>query len=379
MFVKSFFQFSFHLAQQCALAAIRRSRRMAEMMLTAIVVLGGCAAQPSRDCANWHTIEFFENASLRDVKNCLAAGEDANATDELQRTPLMFAADRGKVDLALLLMHAGADVNAMSDQGFGPLYLAAGQAGWRPHLTTALLAAGADSMARNREGQTPLHVAVLAQPWQRLADPAVIDALLAAGADPNAKANQGETPLHYALAWDYHGPFVTRLLAAGANVSERDLMGSTPLHYAAGGLSLDAVTTLLAAGADVAARDRHHSTPLHRAAGANSTEAAAALLAAGADPNARDRFGATPLHRAATWHGDAAMILVLVDGGANVQAQDSSGATPLHRAVYWNNANVVATLLAAGAESSATDNFGDSVRDFAERRIPKNAEIIALL
>lgn len=286
---------------QVPLFTLLSHRCLAAPTVLAALFSTACSTFPSAkvpdECAAWNTVEFFETASVEMVRACLAAGRDANAVDDEERTPLMGAAAFGKEEQALALLRVGADVNARDDYGDGPLYFVAGNAGWHLRLVEALLAAGADPTAANRQGQTPLHVAALeAKPPQPPTDPGVIDALVAAGAAINARDNEGHTPLHYALQGNVRMPLMARLLAVGADVSARDLMENTPLHWAATGPSFDAVAMLLAAGADATARDRGDSTPLHRASYAHTPQTVVALLAAGADANARNRFGATPLH-----------------------------------------------------------------------------------
>lgn len=381
MFVSTFFNFFFLHVRN---SLFRRRFRLIGFGVATLAGCGlfaACAVGPPSACADWNTLKFFEDASVRVVSACLAAGADPNAADERQRTALMFTAALGKEKQALALLRQGAAANARDDLGNGPLYYAVAHTGWSRRLAAALLAADADAAAHNTQGQTALHVAVMdAKPSMPETSLAIIDALLAAGADVNAQTNQGETPLHYALMRNYHAPFATRLLASGADIAARDQMGSTPLHYAAGGPSFNAVALLLAAGANAKAKDRHDSTPLHRAAYAQSPRTAMALLAAGADPNARNRFGATPLHIAATWHTDPAFLRALIVGGAVVDARDLSGGTPLHRGAYWSGVPaIVATLLDAGAEPTAVDHFDDTAHDFAAKRNAPNAAISALL
>jgi ankyrin repeat protein len=92
-------------------------------------------------------------------------------------------------DVAAYLQEHGDEVNRAGGEGFTPLHLAAQQ----QHAAVAviLIAAGADLNARNRFGNTPL--------WGALynvhdGDGEVVRVLLDAGADPDAENNYGASP-----------------------------------------------------------------------------------------------------------------------------------------------------------------------------------------
>lgn len=92
-------------------------------------------------------------------------------------TPLMHAIHKGQPEAALLLIAAGADVNARANNDVTPLLLAAGEGDAR--LVKALLARGANPRARTADGATPLANALAAGAGD------VVDALLAA--DPRLR------------------------------------------------------------------------------------------------------------------------------------------------------------------------------------------------
>ncbi len=151
--------------------------------------------------------------SLTEVRALLADGADVNASQGDGMTALHWAADRGDVALGLLLIDAGASVEARTRIGaYTPLHLAsrAGEAS----LVVALLDAGADGTARTTTGGAqPIHFAA-ASP-----DGAVVRALIANGADPDARDEALEqTPLMFAAGAGRIEP-TKALLEAGADVS----------------------------------------------------------------------------------------------------------------------------------------------------------------
>ena len=164
MLVKPFFDFFSCVRQVVDFGGFWVLKRLT-LGLASAAILGACAA-PTRagGCLNWNTAEFFERAPLHEVETCLAMGADANATDDRQRTPLLFATGLGREEVALALLAGGARPTARSDDGDTALLLAhgTGHLGWSLRLTTALLAAGADPNVANVRGFTALHGAVMA-------------------------------------------------------------------------------------------------------------------------------------------------------------------------------------------------------------------------
>jgi ankyrin repeat protein len=249
-------------------------------------------------------------------------------------TPLLFAAREGHLEIARILVEAGADLERPSANGTRPLVVAI----TNNHMELALflLEKGADpDAADNFYRRTPLYAAVemrnpdytrdTATPVADARDPMdVIKALLARGANPNARANT--TP--------FRGFY-----QVSANWANFD--GQTPFLRAALSGDITLMRTLLDHGADPNLGTNDGATPLMAAAGINWVvaqtfsrsddeflEAARLCLERGADVNAVNSQGFAAVHGAAN-RGFDAMIRLLAEHGATLDLKDKQGRTPM--------------------------------------------------
>lgn len=185
------------------------------------------------------------------VNLLLDYGADLEIHDaEDNMCPLAIAAKRGQVDLVRLLLQRGANVHALSGNGFSALHYAAES----DHVDVAqlLIDNGADVNSRKPKsfekdpGTTPLHLAALNGNIK------MAQFLLEHGAEVNAieysplvyrgvsgwrepkpgpALNRGRTPLHYAAM---HNQLETAeyLLKQGVDVNKQDLYNWTAFDYA---------------------------------------------------------------------------------------------------------------------------------------------------
>jgi ankyrin repeat protein len=129
------------------------------------------------------------------VRQLIKQGLDVNAAQPDGMTALHWAAQRGDVGGAQMLMYAGARVDAVTRNGnYTPLHLAARSG--RAAAVKALLAAGADVNAVTTTGAvTALHFAA------SNGDPATVSALLDKGAPVDTREGAwGQTPLMWAAS-----------------------------------------------------------------------------------------------------------------------------------------------------------------------------------
>jgi ankyrin repeat protein len=259
------------------------------------------------------------------VRAALARDADVNATRVDGSTALHWAVERDDLDLADLLLRAGAGVATRTREGVAPLQLAAVNGSAR--MVRRLLEAGADpNTALTPAGDTALMLAA------RTGRADAVGVLLEAGADANAAETWGGTT---ALMWavsEGHLGATRALLDAGADVNARS-------HYvaAANGRGFEGRTPR-AGGAepDVAEFASGWLTPLMFAAREGNAGLARILVDAGADVNAVTGDGKTPL-ALAIFNGGYEVASFLVERGADVNRADAQRFTPLFWAVDRRN------------------------------------------
>lgn len=116
--------------------------------------------------------------------------------------------------------------------------------------------------------------------------------------------------------------------------------------------------TLLDAKADPGIRDAYRRTPLHVAAYAGHHDAMRMLVAAGADPNAleNDRYDMATI--AAVANDVATLRLALALGNRAGNTTSRYDGTALIAAAHLGHAEVVRTLIGAGAPLDHVNNLG---------------------
>ncbi|KAE9621535.1 hypothetical protein Lal_00033022 [Lupinus albus] len=243
----------------------------------------------------------------------------------------------GQPDCMRELLLAGADPNAVDDEGESVLHRAIS----KKYTDCALMIlenGGCRSMAiLNSKNLTPLHLCVAT--W----NVAVVKRWLeVATSDEIAKAIDIRSSIGTALCMaaaskkdhESEGRELVRiLLAAGADPSAQDSQnGRTVLHTAAMTNDVGLVKVILAACVDVNICNVHNSIPLHLALARGAKECVGLLLAAGADCNLQDDDGDNAFHIAAQtakmirenldW-----LIVMLRNPNADIEVRNHSGKT----------------------------------------------------
>jgi ankyrin repeat protein len=288
------------------------------------------------------------------VRELLQQGADVNAAQGDGMTALHWAASHGNIELARMLLLAGANVRALTRiNSYTPLFFAARQG--NAEVVKALLDAGAEPDAVSSTGSRPLMLAAASGSVD------AISALIAAGVEIDARENaRGQTALMFASAYN-RADAIKLLTSRGASVKITstvvdlyDLTREAPPTggggTAAGGPRPAAAP---ARAPQVPGVDRAYNyneligylggmTPLLFAAREGHMAAAQALLDAGADVNQpRDGDLTTPLLMA-TLNGHFDLGKYLLGRGADPNLAAENGATPLYavlNVVYAQKSN----------------------------------------
>ncbi len=218
---------------------------------------------------------------------------------------------------------------------------------WAAHwdnlqIADLLIRAGADVNVTNELGVAPLSLACI----NGSAD--MVERLLDRDADANHALPTGVTAL-MTCARTGSVEAVRNLLDHGARVNEQEsVWGQTALMWAIAERHPDVVATLVAAGADIGHRTHRGFTPLLFAAQQGAVESAAILLDAGTDVNDVGSDGSAAL-LVATESGHPDMVRFLLDAGADVHAI-GTGRTALHASVQGVRPDIATVLLDGGAD-----------------------------
>jgi ankyrin repeat protein len=188
----------------------------------------------------------------------------------------------------------------------------------------------------------------------------------------------GCTPDLHKAAREGDADRVRELLDAGADVNVRNAdkqrLQYTPLHWAAYYGHLEIAEILISRGADLDAEDPDYSTPLYLAAEQGYPEVVKFLISKGAKVNVKSaRWGYTPLHRAA-WgpvarrfgqHAETfgaepeedykEIVAFLIAKGADINARDNDGKTAFDQATRSDKGETAALLRKNGAEHGTID------------------------
>lgn len=173
----------------------------------------------------------------------------------------------------------------------------------RFEIAFTLLTHGAFLDTRTLDGSTPLHHALSMQNTVVAEFLATLDTLRITA---HAYDIKGRTPFHWAA---YHGDTKTirAFLNNGVNPTIQDPSGNTALCYAAQNGHTDTVFALIQGGADITAQNPHQDTALHAAAARGHASVVALLLKQGIDANVHNLAGKTAYDLAQDYKQHAAL------------------------------------------------------------------------
>src|SRR3954452_5621297 len=315
-------------------------------MISAAVPVGGDAV-----------VDAAMSGNRDAVRTLLKDGADVNTAQADGMTALHWAAQKGDVELAKVLLYASANVRATTRiGGYTPLLIASrsGDAA----MIDALLAGGADANNATTNGTTALMLASAAGKVD------AVKSLLAKGADVNAKENvKGETALTFAAAYgrtdvvreltahhaDVSATTKAQDLAAFAKEEQERLIAERGGLQGRGGRAGEGGGRG-PQGPQIPGVNRQYNytelvgywgglSPMHLAARQGELESVKALIDAGADVNQRGGGDPVTPMLIATMNGHFDLAKYLLDKGANPNLAQGNGVTPLYAALncQWSD------------------------------------------
>jgi ankyrin repeat protein len=160
------------------------------------------------------------------VEVLLRYNPNLNLTSQDGVSPLVVAIGKGLDEIAIWLIKAGANCNALDKFGLSAIHYAPDV-----NLLKEILGRGVCvNLVAHSTGWSPLHYAAHHGQFRKT------EFLLQHEANPNSIGLQHETPLHLLVAVNHRDvkKQADLLLGAGADINAIDDKGNTPLHWALG-------------------------------------------------------------------------------------------------------------------------------------------------
>jgi ankyrin repeat protein len=302
------------------------------------------------------------------VRSLVRGGADVNAPQGDGMTALHWAAVNGDAEIADVLIHAGANLEAVTRIGaFRPLHVASREGNGA--IVKLLLTGGANAKALTSNGVSALHYAASAGVTD------AVTALLDAGVDPNiTEPGWGHTPLMLAAAAN-RAAAIRLLISRGANPSLTAKLAMIPELQAVDGAARTARNAVLDAFRQQAQNPetwRPDPAQVQAAVQAGLAVERQGRAAGGGGGGGGDAGGGGEgVSRTSNYYGGLTALLLavrdgnvdavqaLVDGGANVnQVREGDNTSPMLLAAINGHYDMVKYFLDKGGDPDLASTDG---------------------
>uniref|UniRef100_A0A8R1TK98 FYVE-type domain-containing protein n=1 Tax=Onchocerca volvulus TaxID=6282 RepID=A0A8R1TK98_ONCVO len=298
----------------------------------------------------WEALQqgSFEIAKALIENGCDLNGWSYNESRRCRQTLLHKAIGLELRDVAIFLIHAGCDIDALEERQINeeqssrdtPL-LACIRSGL-DDVALCLIERGAKLDKQDAEGRSAIHLAVYKQ------NMTILNELLS-NCNSGLLLNTdfyGSTPLDVAIETRNYLAAETLIKKAPNLITQVDKNGEMLLHKTVRAVDLEWVLFLISTNFDVNTCIQNESrvTALHLCAQYGNEIIMRNLILAGADVSAVTADGLTPLHVAA-YNNHEALCMILLENGAQPNVPDALGNTSLHKAVSGGSVACVNVLI----------------------------------
>ena len=306
------------------------------------------------------------------LKQLLANNEPPSPRDKGNATPLHLALEKGHSEAAAVLLRAGADLLAVTTNGYSILHHASRYGNYE--VAKAAIKAGANLSAEAYAGFTPLHYAAREKHLK------IAILLCENGANTDARINYGWTPGDLAFS---KSPEITRYLhSRGAYFSKQVIINEfklvngwpffaeeqiiaipdddNPVFKAIDADSAQELARLLADNHNLKISSKAGTPALCLAIANHKLQAADYLLKNAADLEAVDANGRNALLYAIEFR-HSGLAREIIKKKPNLSHADQSGNTALHYALASSQNELAVELINRGADIFAENNFSQGM------------------
>uniref|UniRef100_A0A8C5KIV6 Ankyrin repeat and death domain containing 1B n=1 Tax=Jaculus jaculus TaxID=51337 RepID=A0A8C5KIV6_JACJA len=275
-------------------------------------------------------------------------------TSSMNRTALHFAVGANHLSAVDFLLSHKARVDVADKHGLTVIHLAAWSGSFE--IMLMLVKAGADQRAKTQEGRNALHFAAQNNNVN-IVEYLIQDLHLI---DLNQPDERGRKPFLLA-AERGHTEMIEKLTFLDLHTSEKDKLNVSVLQTASRNGHTSLVDFLLSENIDLQLRREPKESSLHLAVINNHITVVNSLLSAQHDVNILDQKQQTPLHVAADL-GNVELVETLLKAGCDLKIVDKQGKTALAAASRSHHSLVVDMLIKAERCSAWREEHPESIQ-----------------